>query len=151
MISPPFSGPYVGGVENHARDVGQATLVDTAEDGPVQSAPDAARWQDPAKDAKNRVGRQVETEHCRTAGLPEPDGGTAPLSDERQQALEEITPGCARTRTSIGSGSSVSSGTTSKREARCRARLAWLARTAKAWARGPPQRVSFAELTSAQQ
>ncbi|WP_351233272.1 Helicase associated domain protein [Streptomyces sp. NPDC002133] len=48
------------------------------------------RW---LKNQRAAARRAAELERCRAAGLPEPEGGTTPLSDDRRQALEEIDPG----------------------------------------------------------
>ncbi|MER7111163.1 DEAD/DEAH box helicase [Streptomyces sp. NPDC000229] len=48
------------------------------------------RW---LKNQRAAARRAAELERCRAEGLPEPQGGAAPLSDERRQALEDIDPG----------------------------------------------------------
>ena len=65
--------------------VGLATPVDA-----VYGEYPVGRW---LKNQRAAARKAEELERCRTVGLPEPDGGTAPLSDERRQALEEIDPG----------------------------------------------------------
>ncbi|MEU5108218.1 Helicase associated domain protein [Streptomyces sp. NPDC021354] len=66
-------------------DVGLAAPVDALQDEyPI------GRW---LKNQRAAARRAAELERCRTAGLPEPEGGAAPLPEERRQALEDIDPG----------------------------------------------------------
>ncbi|MEU9061737.1 Helicase associated domain protein [Streptomyces sp. NPDC048430] len=66
-------------------EVGLAAPVDaTHGEYPV------GRW---LKNQRAAARKAAELERGRAAGLPEPEGGTAPLSDERRHALEEIDPG----------------------------------------------------------
>ncbi|MEU9015769.1 Helicase associated domain protein [Streptomyces sp. NPDC048479] len=67
------------------REVGLAAPVDA-----VHGEYPVGRW---LKNQRAATRRAAELERCRAEGLPEPEGGTAPLSDERRQALEEIDPG----------------------------------------------------------
>ena len=48
------------------------------------------RW---LKNQRAAARKADEIERCRAAGLPDPEGGTAPLSDDRRQALEEVDSG----------------------------------------------------------
>ncbi|MDQ0945940.1 hypothetical protein QFZ67_007645 [Streptomyces sp. V1I1] len=65
--------------------VGLAAPVDA-----VHGEYPVGRW---LKNQRAAARRAAELERCRAEGLPEPQGGTAPLSDERRQALEDIDPG----------------------------------------------------------
>lgn len=66
-------------------EVGLAAPVDAV----VGEYP-VGRW---LKNQRAAARRAAELDRCRAEGLPEPQSGTAPLSDERRQALEEIDPG----------------------------------------------------------
>ncbi|MDQ1013128.1 hypothetical protein QFZ82_007613 [Streptomyces sp. V4I23] len=66
-------------------EVGLAAPVDAV----VGEYP-VGRW---LKNQRAAARRAAELERCRAEGLPEPEGGTAPLTDERRQALEDIDPG----------------------------------------------------------
>ncbi|MFJ8313328.1 MULTISPECIES: helicase associated domain-containing protein [unclassified Streptomyces] len=49
-----------------------------------------SRW---LKNQRAAARRAAELERCCIEGLPEPEGGTALLTDERRQALDDIDPG----------------------------------------------------------
>lgn len=66
-------------------EVGLAAPVDAV----VGEYP-VGRW---LKNQRAAPRRAAELERCRAKGLPEPEGGTAPLPDERRHALEDIDPG----------------------------------------------------------
>ncbi|HBF82468.1 MAG TPA: helicase [Streptomyces sp.] len=66
-------------------EVGLAAPVDA-----VHGEYPVGRW---LKNQRAAARRAAERERRRTAGLPEPENGAAPLSDDRRQALEEVDPG----------------------------------------------------------
>ncbi|MDH2393381.1 Helicase associated domain protein [Streptomyces sp. HNM0663] len=66
-------------------EVGLAAPVDA-----TQGEYPVGRW---LKNQRAAARKADELERRRAVGVPEPDGGAAPLSDERRQALENIDPG----------------------------------------------------------
>ncbi|AJF70515.1 helicase (plasmid) [Streptomyces vietnamensis] len=90
MVWAPFDAGFAEGLAAAAawaaeHEVGLAAPVDA-----TQGEYPVGRW---LKNQRAAARKADELERCRAAGLPEPDGGTSPLSDERRQALEEIDPG----------------------------------------------------------
>ncbi|MFP1629953.1 helicase associated domain-containing protein [Streptomyces sp. 5K101] len=111
-------------------EVGLAAPVDAV----VGEYP-VGRW---LKNQRAAARRADELERCRAEGLPEPEGGAAPLTDERPQALEDIDPGWCPTWSVDWQRAFRLAWLHIKAAAVCPPRPVWPSRTARTWASGPP-------------